>query len=145
MHNCRVKGISFLLMRVLLSGIFFIAGINHLLFTEKITGRLAQATFREFAIFFGPPETLVMLSGMAMLIGGASLLMGFLTRWAAIGLILIVVPITITIQVGQWATAGPLFKNVAILGGLLFFALNGSVRYGLDQVLFNPQKTAHHE
>lgn len=140
MRNYPVSGISLLMLRVMLSGIFFIAGINHLLFTSKIKDRLKQATYRDFAQFFGPPETLVTLSGIAMLLGGTALLFGFLTRWAATGLSLIVMAITITVQVGQWATAGPLFKNIAILGGLLFFALNGSVSYGLDQYLFKSQK-----
>lgn len=59
-----------------------------------------------------------------MLISGLSLALGYKTRYAAILLIAILIPITITIQVGQLTTLGPLFKNVAILGGLLFFTMN---------------------
>ncbi len=145
MQQSFVKGVSLLLMRVMLSGIFFVAGINHLLFQDKIIGRLEQASFPELALIFGSPETLVYLSGLFMLIGGTNLLIGFLTRWAATRLILIVMPITITNQIGQWATAGPLMKNIAILGVLVLFALNGSVRYGLDQQLFQSSKMTCHE
>lgn len=139
MHYYSVKGLSLLVMRVMVSGIFYIAGINHLLFTRKIAERISGATFQDFALFFGPPEPLIIISGVFMLIGAGALTFGFMTRWAALGLLLIVIPITITIQVGQWATAGPLFKNVAISGGLLFFVLNGCVCCGLDQFINKPQ------
>ena len=59
-----------------------------------------------------------------MLIAGLSLLIGFQTKLAAIALIIVLIPITMTIQIGQISSLGPLFKNVAILGGLLVFALN---------------------
>lgn len=140
MTQCSIRAFSLLLMRVMLSGIFFIAGTNHLLLTDKIVGRLQNAALKEFALFLGPPDLLVVTAGIFMLIGGLALLSGFLTRWAAIGLLLIVVPITITIQIGQWATAGPLFKNIAMMGALLFFAINGSVRYGMDQFIFQNQQ-----
>jgi len=37
---------------------------------------------------------------------------------------LVLIPITLTIQVGQVQTMGPLFKNIGLAGGLLFFAMN---------------------
>ncbi|HSP40959.1 MAG TPA: DoxX family protein, partial [Gillisia sp.] len=64
------------------------------------------------------------LSGIVMLIAGISLLIGFKTRYAAAVLALVLIPITITVQVGQMSSLGPLFKNVAIMGALLFFILN---------------------
>ena len=71
-----------------------------------------------------PNELLVILSGITMLVAGSAFLIGFKTRWAAVILLAVLIPITITIQVGQANTLGPLFKNVAIMGGLLFFILN---------------------
>lgn len=112
------------LLRMMVSGIFLVAGFSHLVNTEKTVGRIDQATFKGFAYFFGVPTILVILSGIAMLVAGLSLLAGYKTRWAALVLIAILIPITLTIQVGQITTLGPLFKNVAILGGLLFFVLN---------------------
>ena len=63
-----------------------------------------------------------------MLIAGVALLIGFKTRVSAIILIAVLIPITLTIQVGQVATLGPLFKNVAILGGLIFFSINSNLK-----------------
>jgi len=77
---------------------------------------------------FGKPETAVILSGIIMLIAGIALLMGYKTKIAAIILIAMLIPITLTVQVGQMATLGPLFKNVALLGGLLFFSMNSNLK-----------------
>lgn len=110
--------------RVLLSGIFLIASFNHLLNVEKTVNRIDQANFKGIAYFFGNPELLVILSGVVMLLAGFALLIGFKTRYAAIILALVLLPITLTVQVGQINTLGPLFKNIAIMGGLIFFIFN---------------------
>lgn len=112
------------LLRIMVSGIFLIAGFNHLVNIEKTVQRIEMAQFKGFARFFGNLELLVVLSGIAMLVAGLSFLIGFKTRWSAIVLLLILLPITFTIQVGQITSLGPLFKNIAIAGGLLFFILN---------------------
>lgn len=112
------------LLRILLSGIFLLAGFNHLIEVKKTVSRIEMAQFKGFAIFFGNLELLVILSGIVMLVAGFSFLIGFKTRWAAIVLLAVLIPITITIQVGQITSLGPLFKNFAIAGGLLFFILN---------------------
>ncbi|HNP68847.1 MAG TPA: DoxX family protein [Aequorivita sp.] len=112
------------LLRIMVSGIFLVAGFGHLINIEKTVQRIEMASFKGFALFFGNLELMVILSGIVMLIAGISLLIGFKTRWAAIVLLLILLPTTITIQVGQITSLGPLFKNIAIAGGLLFFILN---------------------
>ena len=112
------------IFRVLLSGIFLVASFNHLLNVEKTVNRIDQASFKGIAYFFGNPELLVILSGVTMLIAGFALLIGFKARYAAIILALVLLPITLTVQVGQINTLGPLFKNIAIMGGLIFFILN---------------------
>lgn len=115
---------SIQVLRILLSGIFLIASSNHLLNVEQTASRIDAASLKSFAYFFGNPELLVILSGIVMLIAGLAFLIGFKTRWAAMILLAVLIPITLTIQVGQANTLGPLFKNVAIIGGLLFFILN---------------------
>ncbi len=112
------------LLRIMVSGIFLMAGFHHLVEIEKTAQRIEMAQFKGFANFFENLELLVILSGIVMLLAGFSFLIGYKTRWSAIVLLLILLPITITIQVGQIASLGPLFKNIAIAGGLLFFILN---------------------
>lgn len=115
----------------MLSGIFLVAGANHLLNVEGTINKMDQASLKGLAYSMGNPEYMVILSGVVMLIAGISLLVGFKTRYAAAILALILIPITITVQVGQMNSLGPLFKNIAIMGALLFFILND----------FNPIKT----
>ena len=115
---------SIQVLRILLSGIFLIASANHLMNIEQTAQRIDTASLRGFAYLFGDPELLVILSGAAMLIAGLAFLLGFQTKWAAVVLLAVLIPITITIQLGQANTLGPLFKNIAIMGGLLFFILN---------------------
>ncbi|CAH1002576.1 hypothetical protein LEM8419_03450 [Neolewinella maritima] len=119
-----VSPLSVTLLRVMLSGIFLVAGGNHLLNTEATVARMHHASLKNFALYFGEPEWLVILSGVTMLVAGLGLLSGFLSRYAALVLLAVLIPITITVQIGQVTTLGPLFKNVAISGGLLFFIIN---------------------
>ncbi len=115
---------SVMLLRIMMGAIFLVAGSGHLVKVDKMVQRIEMASFKGFAHLFGNLQLLVILSGIVMLLAGLSFLMGFKTRWAAIILLLILVPITITVQAGQISSLGPLFKNIAIAGGLLFFILN---------------------
>ena len=110
--------------RMMLSGIFLVASFSHIIKVEQTVQRIDQARFKGIAYFFGEPQLLVITSGIVMFIAGLGLLTGFKTRWAAMILAAVLIPITLTVQVGQITTLGPLFKNIAILGGLTFFIIN---------------------
>jgi putative oxidoreductase len=56
------------------------------------------------------------------------LLAGAHTRLAALALAACLVPITVTIQLAP-GQMGPLFKNVALLGGLAHFAFAGATSH----------------
>ena len=124
MTKISVNQRSIQIFRVMLSSIFLVAGLSHLLNIEKTLQKIDQATFKGLAYIFGDPTLPIILSGTAMLLGGLSLMAGFKTKWAAIILAACLIPITLTVQVGQMNSLGPLFKNIAIFGGLLFFILN---------------------
>jgi len=117
---------SIQLLRIFVSGIFLVAGMNHLLNIEKTAKKLEQASFKGLAYFFGEPQWLIILSGIVMVAAGFLFLIGYKIKWAAIFLMAVLIPITLTVQVGQITTLGPLFKNIAILGGLLFFIMNNT-------------------
>lgn len=119
---------SVVILRIMLSLIFILASTNHFFNTEKTVSRIENSSMGFIGNILGAPETAVILSGIVMLIAGISLLLGFKSRIAAIVLIAVLIPITLTVQVGQMTTLGPLFKNVAILGGLLFFSINSNLK-----------------
>ena len=134
MENTPLQKISFLVMRGMASLIFVTAGLNHLFNTAGVTARLQKVPFAHMASRIAPPETLIILSGIGLLLGGFMLLAGFRTRVAAAVLLAILIPITLTVQVANLTGAGPLFKNIALMGVLLFFMANGAVYYSLDQL-----------
>jgi putative oxidoreductase len=119
-----VSSISVTILRMMLSGIFLVASTSHLLKVDQTIDRINQARFKDIAYILGDPTFSVIASGIGMLIAGLSLMIGFKIRWAALILALILIPITLTVQIGSMDNLGPLFKNIAIMGGLLFFILN---------------------
>jgi putative oxidoreductase len=128
---------SYLILRVLSSLIFIMAGLNHLIHTEQAAKKLEQAELRYLATWIAPVEILILLSGIGLILGGILFLVGFKTKISSFVLLLILIPITLTIQVSDAGTNGPLFKNIALMGILIFFMINGAVSYGIDQFFGN--------
>lgn len=124
----KINPFSIILFRIMLSGIFIVAGINHLTQASNVVMRIKNARFGAIGSIFGDPVIAVYLSGIVMVVGALAFLFGFKTRWMAWILLLVLIPITLTIQVGSAKTMGPLFKNIAIAGGLVFFIFNDMQR-----------------
>lgn len=122
---------SIALFRLMLSLIFIVAGGNHLLNTTAIVHKLQQAPMAQF-LAIPASELLIQIAGLFLFLGGLALTLGFKTRLAALGLMLLLVPITLLVQIGSVQTLGPLFKNIAIAGGLLYFMVHGGMAYSLD-------------
>lgn len=127
----QINGLSVLLLRITLSGIFIVAGVSHLLNPEGVTQRIQNAPYSSYASMFGDPHVLGIISGYVLLIFGITFLLGVFTRWSAVILFLTLIPITITIQMGNGILHGPLWKNIALFGGMLFFILNNPKPYSL--------------
>lgn len=124
MENIRVSKRSITVLRVMLSGIFLVAGINHVLFPKMVASRLVESSIYKNILFIVNAKTLVIATGVGLLIGGLFFIANRYTGIAAMVLLALLIPITISVQLEGWHTSGPLFKNIAIAGGLLFFILN---------------------
>lgn len=122
------------LFRILTSGIFLLAGLQHLLHPDAVAARLAAAPGASLVTGLASPVVLVILAGIALLAGGLALALGFATRAAAVGLAAVLIPITLTVQTGE-GTYGPLMKNVAIFGALTLLAAHGGGSFSLDALL----------
>jgi putative oxidoreductase len=117
--------------RTLLALLFFAGAQRH--FTSEGISHAAD---------LGTPfaGVLVPLSGLLMLAGATSLLLGFKARLGAWALIAFLVPVTLTMH-PFWAFAEPVQhhvqlamfgKNVALLGALLHLAWAGAGPWSLD-------------
>ena len=126
---------SLLVFRIFLSLIFVVAGSKHVFQSGAVTERLLNIELGQLLGSYLPPELLVISSGISMILAGIALMLGFRTQKSALVLILILIPITITVQTQGMHTLGPLFKNIGLLGGLIYFSTNGSCAYSIDRKL----------
>jgi putative oxidoreductase len=115
-----MSGKNFFILRAFTSSIFIYAGTNHLFHSEKILRKVSQST--AYILLDSPAlfSFSVLVSGIAMIAGGIMLTAGYKPRLTALFLLLILVPITLTVQLENLEDLGPFFKNVAIAGSLLF-------------------------
>lgn len=122
---------SDLLFRGLFSAVFVAAGIAHFTQHDVMLARMQDAPFFDLVRLLGSPSLMLYASGAVLTAAGCALLFGFQTRWAALALLLTLIPITATVHLAP-GHAGPLFKNVALMGGLIHFAVRGPGVWGLD-------------
>ena len=115
-----MKKQHYALFRILTSIIFLYAGAGHLLNAEKILSKLSStqsyAVLPDKSIFL----LMIYISGIVMVAAGLMLAAGWKERKAALALLMVLVPITISVQLDNLKDLGPFFKNIAIAGSLLF-------------------------
>ncbi len=129
MKEATVSSTSILVLRIAVSGIFIAAGINHLQKPQGVAKRILEAPSGEFLSSIVDPHFLALSSGVLLLLFGITFLLGIYTRISAIALVLLLIPITLTIQINRGILFGPLWKNIAIFGGLSFFIINKNLPY----------------
>jgi putative oxidoreductase len=124
--------IGYALGRALLSVIFIVSGYNKI---------IAIAGFAAYLTRLGVPSPQVMawVVGIFELVAGLMLLVGFKTRWAALGLFIFS---GVTLYLGHkfWAVPPEQYsnqlnhalKNVAMMGGFLLLMAHGGGRLSLD-------------
>jgi len=123
---------SDLAFRSLFSSIFLVAGLGHFVQRDRMVERLLAAPLGHLAQAVAPAPLLITLTGIVLVVAGLGLLLGLQARLCALALAAVLVPITVTVHVGDPAHVGPLFKNVALLGGLLHFAARGAGAFSLE-------------
>ena len=122
-----------LLFRVATSLIFIVGGLGHFREHQMMLDRMAKSPWLEVVSTMGDPSLLLWLSGLAFVLAGIMLALGWMTRASALVLFITLVPITIAIHVvPDKSHVGPLFKNIAILGALLYFWARGPGGFALD-------------
>jgi len=125
--------------RILISAVFIVFG--YIQFTH-ISGYIANPAVIKFSGLTGgalSPTIVAYLVAAIDLIGGILILVGYQTRWAAIVLIIFTV-LTLIFVHHFWTLQGAAFganrahfyKNLAIIGGLLFLINSGAGSCSLD-------------
>lgn len=134
------RSTSALIGRILIAAIFVTSGF------AKLTDPAGAAGYMNHV---GIPnsDVLVYVAGVAELLGGLALIFGFLTRLAALGLILVLIPTTLLFH-NFWALEGAeaktqmvnFMKNLAIMGGLVMVFAKGPGRFSIDQRIRRPME-----
>lgn len=118
--------------RVSISLIFIIGGIGHFGAHDHMLQRMQGSPWHDAVSMIGDPSWLLWLSGIVFVIFGITLALGFLTRISSLLILVTLIPVTIAIHVAP-GHMGPLFKNVAIMGALLYFYANGPGRFAIGR------------
>jgi putative oxidoreductase len=113
------------------------------LFLPDAYGKIMN--FSRFAESLGPkglpfPTVWAVLAIIALVVGGVGTLLGWRTRLAAVLLVAFVIMANVTTHL-FWTFEGParaaqassFWKNVSLIGGLLFLWANGPGRYSLER------------
>lgn len=132
----RWRDLAALPLRAVLGIIFLVHGAQKLF---GLFGGPGLAGAAEFLASLGlvPGMFWAFVAGALELVGGAALLLGFLTRWAALALALemLVGLVLVHLPAGFAAAQGGAEFPLALIGGLLSLALSGAQRYALDACL----------
>lgn len=114
-----------LLARLLLAQIFLLAGLG------KISGYAGAQGYMESV---GVPGALLPLVILLEIGGSLALILGFMTRWAALALagFCVAAALLFHLQPNDQMQMIMLMKNLAMAGGLLLLYVQGAGAYSLD-------------
>jgi putative oxidoreductase len=129
---------SFLMFlgRVGIALIFLLAGAHKLMNFEEYHKVLAEKGFQYIPV-------IILITALIELIGALSLILGWKTRWGATLLFLFLIPATLIFH-NFWDYVEPVarqlqmnmfFKNLAIMGGLLYILAFSSGSISIDRFL----------
>lgn len=129
------RATSALVARILIAAIFVLSGFSKLTDDGAAAGYMTKV---------GIPhaDTLVIVAGIAELVGGLAVMLGLFGRLAALGLFVFLIPTTLLFH-GFWNFEGAeaktqmvnFMKNLSIMGGLLLLFARGPSKYSVDAKL----------
>ena len=132
-------------VRALVGGVFLLEGIKKFLFVAQWgAGRFTK-------IGIPAPEIMAPFVGVVEIVGGTLLLVGLLTRWAAIPLIIDIsvalcsTKIPILLKSGFWPMEAEARTDYSMLLGLVFLLIVGGGRWSLDARLTRASKYTHEQ
>lgn len=125
--------------RILMAVIFVVSGFAKLTDPAGAVGYMSSVGVPN-------PDILVYIAGVAELAGGLALVFGFLTRIAAIGLVVLLAIINLYFH-NFWALAEPeakmqmvqFTKNLGLMGGLFMIIAMGPGRFSIDYAMRKPK------
>jgi putative oxidoreductase len=132
MSNGSGRSVVPLIGRILMSVIFLSSGFAKVAMFSTMTGYMV-------AKHVPLPGVALAIAAAVEILGGLSVLLGFQARIVGWILFLYLIPTTVLFH-NFWASSGAeqmdaqihFFKNVAIMGGLLFLAAFGAGAYSID-------------
>lgn len=138
--HLRPRNTTALVGRLLIAAIFVTSGFAKLTDPASTIGYMNSA---------GVPnaDLLVYVAGAAELLGGLALVFGFMTRLAALGLVILLIPIQFYFH-AFWTLEGMeakaqmvnFMKNLAIMGGLAMVFAHGPGHFSIDRRLRRPME-----
>ena len=123
---------AFILVRLLVGGVFLSEGIQKFLFP----GALGVGRFAKIGI--PAPQVMAPFVGAVEIIFGSLLIVGLLTRWATVPLLIDISVAIMTTKIpllfkeGFWKTAHEARVDVDMLLGLIFLLIVGGGSWSLD-------------
>jgi putative oxidoreductase len=117
-----------LLARVLLAALFINAGYHKIVEFDAVVDSIMG---RGIPL----PQIATVVVILTELVGGLMVLVGFQARWAAFGIMLLIIPINYFYH-PFWADDGQLsafLKNASVMGGMLFVTVHGPGRLALQR------------
>jgi putative oxidoreductase len=134
------RSFALLLARIGLCGIFLYSGFHNIQHTGETASTLAS-------LGYPVPNILAIVSAIAELAGGISILLGALTPLGCIALILFLLPTTYSFHLPGLLKGDPgetinFLKNLGLVGGLLALLFSGPGRFSVDGRIMSDRKVA---
>ena len=140
----QLSALGMLLGRLALAAIFLYGGITKF-FTADTTASFMAAEGMTNTTFF------LYAAAILEILGATLLIFGWKTRWAALALLLFLIPVTymfhdfwkIEDPVDRYLQTVNFLKNLGIAGGLLYLLSVGAGKWSVDRCCCSPAEGCH--